>query len=265
MRVSSVDTADVEIMVRGDLPPTVSEYARTKIIELVEGLEEPVKHARIRLTHQAEPAVARPVRAQANLELDGRLVRGQVAGVTGFEAVDVLVDRMRERLVRLRRHWGTRPGVEAVPEPHEWRHGNLPTDRPPYYPRPAEERQLIRHKSFSPPRVSPDEAAWEMDQLDYDFHLFTEAATGSDAVVYRGGPTGYRLARVGSGTTQPGPSDVPLTMSPHPAPELTIPQARQRLEETGWPFVFFATADTGRGSVLYHRYDGHYGLITPAR
>jgi hypothetical protein len=27
--------------------------------------------------------------------------------------------------------------------------------------------------------------------------------------------------------------------------------------------VFFADETTGRGNVLYHRYDGHYGLITP--
>jgi Sigma 54 modulation/S30EA ribosomal protein C terminus len=46
---------------------------------------------------------------------------------------------------------------------------------------------------------------------------------------------------------------------------LTIPEARQRLEVAGLPFVFFADASTDRGSVLYHRYDGHYGLITPAQ
>jgi hypothetical protein len=30
------------------------------------------------------------------------------------------------------------------------------------------------------------------------------------------------------------------------------------------PFLFFIDAAPGRVSVLYHRYDGHYGLITPA-
>ncbi len=35
-----------------------------------------------------------------------------------------------------------------------------------------------------------DEAALEMDLLDYDFHLFTEKGTGSAGVVYRGGPDG---------------------------------------------------------------------------
>jgi hypothetical protein len=30
------------------------------------------------------------------------------------------------------------------------------------------------------------------------------------------------------------------------------------------PFLFFVDAERGRGAVLYHRYDGHYGLIAPA-
>lgn len=247
------------------LPEGVVEYARTKIVALVEHLNEPVLHTRIRLTHEPDPAVARPVRAQANLDVNGRLVRAQVAGATGFEAVDLLVDRLRRRLLRFEQHWQARRGAQPVAEPHEWRHGSEPTHRPPYYPRPVEQRQVIRHKSFSPARLSPAEAAWEMDQMDYDFHLFTESATGTDAVVYRGGPTGYRLARVASGPDGLGLSEVPLTLSPHRAPELSLAQARQRLEEGGWPFVFYTDAATARAAVLYHRYDGHYGLITPAR
>ena len=29
-------------------------------------------------------------------------------------------------------------------------------------------------------------------------------------------------------------------------------------------FLFFEDATTGRGSIIYRRYDGHYGLIEPA-
>ncbi|MEV7189390.1 sigma 54 modulation/S30EA ribosomal C-terminal domain-containing protein [Kitasatospora sp. NPDC093102] len=47
-------------------------------------------------------------------------------------------------------------------------------------------------------------------------------------------------------------------------PCLTGAQARVRLDLSGLPFVFYTDAATGRGNVLYHRYDGHYGLITPA-
>jgi ribosome-associated translation inhibitor RaiA len=265
MTSSVVDVSDVEIVVRGDLPESVTDYARDKIITLVERLMTPVLHARIRLTHQPDPAVARPVRAQANLDVNGRLVRAQVAASTGHEAVDLLVDRLRQRLVRLAQHWEALRGRRPSTEPHEWQHGAEPTHRPPYYPRPIDERQILRHKSFTPARVSPAEAAWEMDQMDYDFHLFTDDHTGGDAVVYRGGSTGYRLGRLDSGTTSLEPSDVPLTISPHPAPRLTVSEARDRLEIAGQPFMFFADASTGRGCVLYHRYDGHYGLITPAQ
>ncbi|MGF6887446.1 hypothetical protein ABIA39_005955 [Nocardia sp. GAS34] len=34
--------------------------------------------------------------------------------------------------------------------------------------------------------------------------------------------------------------------------------------EYGWPFVFFRDPACHRGCVLYHRYDGHYGLLTPS-
>jgi ribosome-associated translation inhibitor RaiA len=264
MTSSVVDFPGVEIVVHGDMPELVNDYTRGKIIALVERLTTPVLHARIRLTHQPDPAVARPVRAEANLDVNGRLVRVQVAATTGREAIDLLVDRLRRRLVRLAHHSEVLRGKRPSTEPREWRHGAEPAHRPPYYPRPIEERQLVRHKSFTPARLSPAEAAREMDQMDYDFHLFTEKATGGDAVVYRGGSTGYRLARLASGPRWLGLSDVPMTISPHPAPQLTVSEATNRLDVAGLPFVFFADASTGRGCVLYHRYDGHYGLITPA-
>jgi hypothetical protein len=28
--------------------------------------------------------------------------------------------------------------------------------------------------------------------------------------------------------------------------------------------LFFVNAGTGRGNLIYYRYDGHYGLIAPA-
>lgn len=45
---------------------------------------------------------------------------------------------------------------------------------------------------------------------------------------------------------------------------LTVGDAIARLEALGREFLFFLDAGTGRGSVVYHRYDGHYGLIVSA-
>lgn len=58
-----------------------------------------------------------------------------------------------------------------------------------------------------------------------------------------------------------GPS---ITVSKIPAPRLSVTEATARLEAAGQPFVFFVNPETGRGNLIYHRYDGHYGLIEPA-
>jgi hypothetical protein len=36
------------------------------------------------------------------------------------------------------------------------------------------------------------------------------------------------------------------------------------MDELNHRFLLFVDAATGRGAVLYLRYDGHYGLIEPA-
>src|SRR5690606_26951060 len=104
-----------------------------------------------------------------------------------------------------------------------------------------------------------------MELLDYDFHLFTEEGTGMASVLYREGPTGYRLSQVApTSEDQLAPFELPVTISSTPPPCLTVDQATERLNLTGLPFLFFIDAAQGRASVLYRRYDGHYGLITPA-
>jgi acyl dehydratase len=43
---------------------------------------------------------------------------------------------------------------------------------------------------------------------------------------------------------------------------MTEEQAVAHLDLAGDPFVFHLDPATGRGRVLYRRYDGNYGLIT---
>jgi ribosome-associated translation inhibitor RaiA len=291
--------AGVQVEVRGEVPPNMAEYARAKITAVEAHTREPILHAKVKLTHRINPA-SRPDRgpntptetaiAQANLNINGRPARAHAAADTMPAAIDLLKDRLDKRLAhieqnweelrggmsakeppewrdstRIGQHWEPRRGGKRVKPPHEWRHGNEPTHRPDYYPRPPDERQLVRHKSYSLARETPDEAAFEMESMDYDFHLFTDNASGQDSVIYRADPQSYRIAQVDPRPDRFGPdAAAPLTMSATPAPRMTVPEAEKRLEITGLPFVFFANDMTGRGNILYHRYDGHYGLITPA-
>ncbi|SPM27743.1 ribosome hibernation promotion factor [Mycobacterium terramassiliense] len=255
---------DVQVTRHG-LSPDAEEYARTKIGELGRLTHEPVLHAHVRLSEHGDPAVARRVIAQANLDVNGRLVRAQVEGVTAREAIDRLAARLRRGLERAAEHWEAKRGGVPRLGPHEWRHESEPAHRPNYFPRPESERRIMRHKSYSLPARTVDEAALEMELLDYDFHLFTEKGTKQDSLLYREGRTEYRLALVNPELADElAPFDMPLTISPQPAPRLTVNEAIERIGLLGLPFLFFVDTARDRGSALYHRYDGHYGLITPA-
>lgn len=261
---SAANVADIEIVVHGDLPESARTEAEMKIAALARYIREPILHSRIRLTRAGDPAVGRPMIAEVSLDVNGRFVRAQVAARTAHEAIDLVQARLRKRLARLSRHWEARRGGIPSGEPHEWRHGQEPTHRPGYFPRPAEQRRVVRHKAYELATATPDDAAFDMDLMGYDFHLFIDAETGNDAVIYRAGPSGYRVAYLNGPPRTSVPTAAPLTISQRPAPRLRLPDAICQLDETGRPFLFFADPASGRGRLLYRRYDGHYGLISPA-
>ncbi len=264
-RKQSTVPVEVQVATQGHLPEGAAEYAREKIGTVVHLAPGPVLSARVRLSRHGDPALRHPMVAQANLDVDGRMVRAQAEAVTAEEAVDRLEARLRTRLDRISDNWEDRRGGVPSHEPHEWRHESEPTQRPSWYPRPEEEREILRHKSFSLRDCDVDEAAWDMGLLGYDFHLFTELGTGRDSILYRTEGGGYRLAQF----TPPAPDELadhrlPVTISSQPAPRLSTEEAVRRLNLLGLPFLFFLADERDRGAVLYHRYDGHYGLITPA-
>lgn len=251
----------VQTETRGRVPGDATELAVERVRAALRAAHEPVLFARVRLTAVADPAVERPAIAQANIDVNGRLIRVQAAAPTMRQAIDAIHDRLRVRLDHAARDWEAIRGREPRGGPGEWRHQSPHAHRPPYFPRPAEERAVIRHKSYTLKRLRPDDAVAEMNLLDYDFHLFTERDTGQDSVVYRSDEE-YRLAQV-----DPRPdrlAGTSITVSAHPAPTLTLSEAADRLNALGQPFLFFVDETTGRGNLIYHRYDGHYGLITPA-
>jgi ribosome-associated translation inhibitor RaiA len=240
-----------EIVVQGAPTSGAAAAVRRAIATLARYTREPITHARVRLIRQPDGAMTRPIIAQANVHLGRRLIRVQVAARTTHEAIDLLHARLQDRLLRSTRYTQARRGPRSRP-------------RPEYLPRPAEERELRRRKTYGPAYAAPEDAALDMDLLDYDFYLFTDYETGQDAVVYRAGPTGYRLAELTPPAASWPSRAVPLTVSERPAARLDLPAAIDRLNLTNAPFLFFADVGTGRGQVLYRRYDGHYGLLAPA-
>jgi hypothetical protein len=191
--------------------------------------------------------------------VNGRPVHVAAAAETPRESVDLLAARLRMVLERHARHWEARRASASRRRAADRRragHG-MPA------PRPAGEPEIVARGCFAG-RSTVADAADELDRLGDDFYLFTERGTGQDAVLYRAGPAGYRLAAVeplpDSRTGAPGRTIAVSTRRP---PLLTALEAVDRLEALSLPFVFYLDADRGRGCVVHRRRDGRYGLVLP--
>lgn len=204
------------------------------------------------------------VLAQANALASERNIRVQVSARALGDAVDELVDRLRVRLAEASDRWSAhgRPGADGLDgaDPAPDVPGVVRT------PSAAGER-VARFKKVPLVWCSADVAAATMDLMDYRAHLFTDAATETDAVVYRAGPFGYRLLRLRPADAPSGTSTgtgVAIAVDPHPAPVLRLADAVAHLDATGLGHLFFADRGTGRGRLLYRRFDHRYGLIADA-
>ncbi|NNH71113.1 hypothetical protein HLB23_14770 [Nocardia uniformis] len=191
-----------------------------------------------------------PMLVQVNLRVARTPVRIQTLIYGPGEALPVVL-RLERQLLALRETWRQR----SWPDPTR-----LALDAP-------GAGRITRRKAIALRADEPLTAAAAMDAMDYDTHLFTDSETGEDAIVYRAGPSGLRLARqhhvrpprASAAASQPGA----LVTNPRPAPALTETCAVERICDGGLPFLFYTDADTGRGHLLYRRYDADLGLIAP--
>jgi ribosomal subunit interface protein len=250
----------VDVQVRGPVPQEDVDYVTQKVERVMNFANQSILAARAVLTLAQDPAMARAARAEASLDVNGTQVRAQAIASDMAGAVDLLEEKLRENVVQLQDRERTRHRWIGVATEQGWRHGTLPTAREGSFPRPPEEREIVRRKTFAMAPMTPDEAAYEMGVLGHDFYLFTDSGSGKEAVVFRDGDGRFAIR----GEAVPGDESASLVEVVGSAPTLSESEAITRLELSGEPFVFYLDPEDGRGRLLYMRYDGHYGLITAA-
>jgi len=169
------------------------------------------------------------------------------------------IDEMDERLTRrLRRHRKRLEDRHHQPETEPAR------AHPGYSHLDAEDREVVRHKTLAMRPMNVEEAVDEMDLLDHGFYLYLDADHGLDRVVYRSGNGGLHVAPSVASENLPGDTRPPISPAALVLNHLPIEEAEVLLDQGDEPFVFFAEPGSDRGQVLYRRFDGHYGLVTPA-
>ncbi|GAA3381989.1 sigma 54 modulation/S30EA ribosomal C-terminal domain-containing protein [Cryptosporangium minutisporangium] len=234
----------VGVTLDGQLPADVAGYARAAVRAAIASRREPVLRADVRVVRYADPALSRPVAAYAAVNVNGVRIRVHTTARNPYEGLDELRQELHASLERLdqdrRADAYRRPAAASLPAA----------------PR-------IRVPGVVSGDCTVDEAIAVLDLLDRDFELFRDAGTGVDTLVHRAGPTGYRLVQARRCPLDACPATA-VSIERDPAPRLRVEVAAVRLARGERPFAFFTDVATDRGTVLYVRRDGDYGLVTLA-
>lgn len=260
-----VQDLEVQVVTQGEITDAAKQYAIDKVTQLTRYTNRPILFIQVKLTLGANPRLERPALAEATLNMNGLMVRAHVASHDVMAAIDLLDDRLRRRLDRANHRLNAKQQRSSAPESGEWHHGEHRTHRPEFFDRPVEEREVVRHKTFALDPMTTDEAVFDLGVLGHDFYLYTDLETGADSVVYYSEHNAQlELMQVGDSVSIPDDLAIPVQPSALVPAELTLADAQERLDAGLEPFVFFVNPESGRGNVIYRRFDGHYGLITPA-
>jgi ribosome-associated translation inhibitor RaiA len=257
-------TSGVVYQTFGAVPTSARKEADELMSKLAEVAQRPVIFAKVKIRNDEERDREQRVLVQGTMDVSGVILRAQAAGPTPIDGLRGVGDRLERQLGRLpekRQRATKRP--PSTPQ-GAWNSGDLPSDRPGFFDRPPEDRMIVRRKTYSPDeRVSLSEALFDLDILDYRFFLFTDDADGTPSIVYE--DEGNPAVRKIDGSS---PRDFDLRpwirVDNTPAPIINVADAVTRLNVTDVPFVFFCDGERTRASVVYRRYDGHYGLIVPS-
>jgi hypothetical protein len=241
---SSNGRAGLTVEVRGGVSPQERDSAEEMVRAVQARHRRVVADARVRVSGAV---CGGPGLVQVNLRVCGAPARVQAPGPTVEAAIATAAARLDRQITRLSTTWQPWPW----PDP-ERRSLGMPGDG-----------RIVREKTYRLRVARPCQAAATLHALDYDVFLYTDAETGEDAVVYRAGPVGLALARQATMRPPTLAGSLALTVNPRKTPVLTRDQAVRWLVDGWLPFLFFTDHDTGRGNLLYRRYDGDLGLVAP--
>ncbi len=112
-------------------------------------------------------------KAEVLMRVNGLMI--QAESVTGemYSSIDEVVEKLERQLKKYKDKWASRrKGEEKVPSSR-----GMEETSP----------SIIKKKSFDLKPMNPEEAAMQMDLLDKDFFVFTNASSGSINVLYKRG------------------------------------------------------------------------------
>jgi ribosome-associated translation inhibitor RaiA len=129
-RTSHVEDAsdfDLEVLCEGTgIGDAAVAYAKRKVYAAARTAPAPVLFGRIKIRHEPNRSIERPIIIAASLDVDGHAVRAHADGHTVTEAAGLLEERLRRQLLEAHQRIAfLRRSHSGVAAPGEWRHGDV--------------------------------------------------------------------------------------------------------------------------------------------
>ena len=262
-QISNDITAGVVYHTFGPVPVSARAQAAELVTILTEVAPRDVISAKVKVKHDESRRSGQQCLVEGKLAMHGATVRSQAAAATATEALRAVGDKLERRLARLAER---RSRARQRPPPstsRTWRSDE--PGRPEFGHRPAAERAVVRRKTYPPTEpTSIAEAVFDLDMMDYRFFMFTDRADDTPSIVYETGDLGLAVHKVDGSRPDAGATRADIAVNETPAPVISLAEAVSHLNTSEKAFIFFSDPDRADPGVLYRRYDGHYGLITPA-
>lgn len=260
--ISTNITSGVIYEAYGPVPTATRQEAEEMMAYLSEMAPADVVSTRVKLKHDEDREPDQTFIAQGSMDVSGIQLRVEATGATSSSALHAAGDRLERKLAGLAHR--VEGGKSSPPLSGSWTPRSDDPSRPMFHNRSPERRAVVRRKTYSPlDRLSVAEALFNLDALDYRFFVFTDTADDKTSIVYRD-VDGPALRKVDGSRSSGSHLPENIHVNEAEAPSIAVADAVSQLNSSDMPFIFFRDRDRGRASLLYRRYDGHYGLLVPS-
>jgi putative sigma-54 modulation protein len=171
-----------------EVSPALRAAVEEKIGRLSRYLEG-MDRADVHFTQERNPRISDKEVCEVTLEGHGHHVRCKVAAPDGFAAIDAAVSKLEHQLHKLktkvqRRQRGG-PSRTAIDGAAPAATGTALLDEAGDEGDVVDELRIVKTKKHALKPMTAEEAVLQLDLVDHDFFLFTNADTGRAAVLYR--------------------------------------------------------------------------------
>lgn len=183
----------MEFIVKGrsiDLTDDLKQMAEKKIRSRVEKYCPKAVEVEVELSQEKNPKIAKNKIAEITVSAPGEILRAKESGAEMHEAIDKVADKLELQIKKYRGKTiqrGRRNNANNKATSFEDIEEDLNNHRGTSLGDIEEElkSQIVKVKTFTIKKATPEEAIIQMELLGHDFFVFISSETGETAIVYR--------------------------------------------------------------------------------